>query len=242
MTNELIPDYRDPRVGGSMIRAACWLASEVGEGRVFTKEALRRAIPNVSQIDRRVRDLRDYGWVIDNSQTVSSLGLDEQRLTKIGVRVWIEGERRQVQRQAISDRVRQDVFNRDRHTCVRCGISAGEAFPDSPNTNARLTAAHVYPGSLGSGATAHDLVTACQRCNESLQQQTPSYLDQGQIEVRIQALGWRDRERLARWMRAERRDWDAVERVWAEFRQLPAAARAEIQHRLTRSLESDSDE
>ena len=119
--SEEIPDYRKAETGGSMIRAACWLASEVGEGTVFTKEALREAIPNVSQIDRRVRDLRGFGWVIDNNLTLQSLAPNEQRLTKIGVRVWVEEERRAAQRQPISDRVRQAVFNRDKHACVRCG-------------------------------------------------------------------------------------------------------------------------
>lgn len=236
--SEEIPDYRKAETGGSMIRAACWLASEVGEGTVFTKEALREAIPNVSQIDRRVRDLRDFGWVIDNNLSVQSLAPNEQRLTKIGVRVWIEEERRAAQRHPISDRVRQAVFNRDKHACVRCGIAAGEEFPDDPGTTARLTAAHVYPGSLGSDATEADLVTACQRCNESLQQQTPTYLDDSQVQVRIQSLGWSDRRRLLKRMQSGRREWDDVDRVWADYCQLPAVAREKLEEQLFNSIEN----
>jgi hypothetical protein len=65
-----------------MITGALWLAAEVGEGGVFTKEQVRQAFPGISQADRRIRDLRDYGWVIHTNTDDASLASGEQRLVK----------------------------------------------------------------------------------------------------------------------------------------------------------------
>ncbi|NED80912.1 hypothetical protein G3I76_12555, partial [Streptomyces sp. SID11233] len=65
---------------GGRVRVALWLVSVVGEGNPFTKTELRTAFPDESQIDRRLRDLRDWGWVIHNSRDDESLRPEEQRL------------------------------------------------------------------------------------------------------------------------------------------------------------------
>jgi len=220
-----IPDFNDPQTGGSMIRAACWLATTVGEGGLFTKEELRAAIPGVSQIDRRVRDLRKYGWVIEESRIGAGLTMTEQRLVKIGAHVWDPSAKKAANISVISARVRDEVFFRDGHTCVRCGIAVGETFDDDPSTTARLTAAHLYPDSLGGKATAADLVTTCQRCNESLQQQTNNYLDASQVLVKIKGLGRDQRRTLLKRLEMNRRELDKVDQVAAEFRQLPGVER-----------------
>lgn len=232
-----VPDYSDPATGGSMVRAAAWLAAVVGEGGIFTKEQLREAIPNVAQIDRRVRDLRDYGWVIEESRMGRDLDTNEQRLVTIGVPVWDPEARRAATPMAISARVREEVFFRDGHACVRCGIAAGEAFDDAPHIRARLTAGHLYPSSLGGRATASDLVTTCQRCNESIQQSTHNYLNAQQVMVRIQSLGKPDRARLLRRMESNMREPDRVDNAWREFRQLPGVEREAVKAALKKLLE-----
>lgn len=222
-----------------MVRGAIWLANEVGEGNVFTKEALRQAIPGQSQIDRRVRGLRDFGWRIDNSNEDGSLRPDEQRLVKIGVPVWDKDAYRANRPPYISDRVRQEVFTRDEHRCVRCGALAGEEFVDRPGTRVRLTAAHVYPASLGSKATARDLVTTCQRCNEPLRQHTSNYLDAKQVWQRIRDRGIREKRTLITWMENDRREVSSLEVLFGHYRQLPAAERAGIRDRLRGQLGDD---
>ena len=210
------------------MRAAAWLASEIGEGGVFTKEALRNAVPGMSQIDRRVRDLRDYGWIIEESRVGTGLGSSEQRLVKIGAPVWDKAARKAAKRSTINAKTREEVFARDGHACVRCGIAAGEAFDDEPDVKARLTAAHVYPNSLGGNASANDLVTACQRCNEEIQAETHNYFTGDQVWVQVQSLGGRDRERLVTRMRTNRFDADKVDRVWRAYKQLPGAERDRV--------------
>lgn len=211
-----------------MIRAACWLASEIGEGNLFTKEALRAALPGVAQIDRRVRDLRKFGWVIEEARTGSGLGTNEQRLAKIGVHVWDKEARDTAKVPTISAKVREEVFHRDGHACRRCGIAAGEPFDDDGSVVARLTAGHIYPDSLGSKATASDLVTTCQRCNESVQNQTRNYFSLDQLIERARSLSADDRQVLLSWVDADRRAVSDVEQLWRDFRQLPAAEREEF--------------
>lgn len=90
-----VPRWDDPQLkAGAMVRGALWLAREIGEGHIFTKEQVRRTFPGISQIDRRIRDLRDYGWVIHTSSDDARLRIDEQRLVKIGVPVWDSKARR----------------------------------------------------------------------------------------------------------------------------------------------------
>src|SRR5258707_11496461 len=81
------PDWHTYKAG-TMIRSALWLVQEVGEGNEFTKQQLREAFPAVSQIDRRVRDLRKYGWVILTNTEDAQLTAEEQRFVQRGVPVW----------------------------------------------------------------------------------------------------------------------------------------------------------
>src|SRR5687768_11563496 len=87
-----LPKWNDPSLKvGTMIRIALWLISEIGIGNRFTKEALRQAFPGVAQSDRRLRDLRKYGWVIHTNTEDASLKTDEQRLVAVGKPVWVRG-------------------------------------------------------------------------------------------------------------------------------------------------------
>ncbi|GGU67871.1 hypothetical protein [Lentzea flava] len=93
-----LPRWNDPRLNlGSMVRVALWLATEVGQGNTFTQKDLRDAFPGVAQIARRMRDLRDYGWVLETSREDPTLSTEELRLTTIGTPVWNAQERRTAQ-------------------------------------------------------------------------------------------------------------------------------------------------
>lgn len=86
-----LPSWRDEKFG-TMKRAALWLVTVVGEGNVFTKEDVKNAFPGISQADRRVRDLRDYGWQIDTHREDALLGQHEQRFVAQGQPVWEPGK------------------------------------------------------------------------------------------------------------------------------------------------------
>ena len=219
-----------------MVRVAQWLAGSVGEGGVFTKQQMRAQFPGVEQIDRRMRDLRAYGWQIHEARVGAGLDMNELRLVKIGVPIWDPAARKAAAPQTISSKVRQEVFHRDGHACVRCGVASGEEFDDRPGVTARLTAAHIYPGGLGGKASAADLVTACQFCNEALRDETPNYLDADQVLVRARGLGKAEQRRLLARIQNNRRETDKVDQVWRAFRQLSAVERERVQRALEETI------
>jgi hypothetical protein len=95
-----LPRWDDPSLTlGSMMRAALWLVTVVGEGNKFTKQDLREAFPGIAQIDRRMRDLRDFGWIIDTTREDPTLAAEEFRLVQAGVPVWDRNRRVEAQLQ-----------------------------------------------------------------------------------------------------------------------------------------------
>src|SRR5688500_10774854 len=105
-----LPDWRDDRFG-TMIRSGLWLVTVVGEGNIFTKQELRDAFPGVSQVDRRVRDLRKYGWKIYANTEDAQLHTEEQRFVAQGVPVWDQQARRKADAAAAVTAVdRQEVL------------------------------------------------------------------------------------------------------------------------------------
>jgi hypothetical protein len=84
-----LPRWDDQKLNlGSMVRTALWLTTVIGEGNKFSMEDLRDAFPQVAQISRRMRDLRDYDWVIATSREDPTLSPNEFRLVRAGVPVW----------------------------------------------------------------------------------------------------------------------------------------------------------
>lgn len=216
---------------GTRIRVALWLYTEIGEGQRFSKQQLRKAIPDVEQIDRRMRDLRPAGWIIKTYRDMASLSADELFLEKVGTHVWKPGQR-SVGLRAISGKVRREVMERDGHRCVRCGVSAGEEYFDDPGSYARLTLGHVTPHKHGSGAQLEDLVTECARCNETTKHLTGVQFSAEQVWDRIQELPKKEKIKLLAWMAAGRRATTDTEQIWARYRQLPAAHRDDLEKRL----------
>jgi hypothetical protein len=101
MVDRELPDWTSSKMG-TMVRAALWLVTKVGEGNVFTREQLRAAFPETAQVDRRVRDLRDHGWVIDTNREDPTLSFGESRFVHAGAPVWEPGSRRPVAARARS--------------------------------------------------------------------------------------------------------------------------------------------
>ncbi|MEV6181213.1 HNH endonuclease [Streptomyces sp. NPDC052015] len=229
-------DWRDEGLG-TRVRVALWLRDEVGEGETFKKQALRAAIPGSEQVDRRMRDLRPAGWVIKTYRDKPSLKADELFLEKIGLPVWDQEHRAAGLRQ-ISSRTRRRIYERDGHMCRRCGVAAGEAYPDEPGSRARLTLGHVNPHKSGSGAGPADLITECARCNESVGHLTGPQMTREQVWDRIKELPVRNKRELLSWMTVDSRAQSATERAWGMYRQLPAELRDGVRRGLEELLES----
>lgn len=192
---------------------------------------LRDAIPGVNQVDRRVRSLRQADWIIHEYRTHSGLAADEFLLERIGVPVWEPGLAG-YGLSRVTSRTRNEVMARDNNRCVRCGIAAGEPYPDDPNATARLTLGHVTPAGHRGSAGPENLVTECARCNETAQTQTAARPSADQVWDRISRLGRADKLRILSWLQAGGREFSAAETAFMLARQLPGVERELILSRL----------
>ncbi|WP_314252727.1 hypothetical protein [Streptomyces sp. DSM 40907] len=220
-----LPSWTDQKLG-TMKRAALWLVTVVGEGNAFTKEDVKAAFPGVSQADRRVRDLRDFGWRIDTHREDVTLGQHEQRFVAPGEPVWEPGKGTKPGT-SITDTQRREVLARDGHHCRSCGITPGETFAGTYES-AQLDIAR-RPVLLPNGTSTVELVAECNRCRvggRGLTADLKSVLD------RLGRLGALERKTISDWLVADTREFAEVERLWADIRTLPADARGRVREAL----------
>lgn len=221
-----IPAWNDPEFkGGTMIKCALWLVQEIGEGNTFTKEQLRHAFPGVSQADRRLRDLRDFKWVILTSTEDASLLAEDQRFVQAGVPVWDPAARRAASPQkALSAKQKQAVLARDDYMCTVCGIGGAEPYADDSNQTAVLSVTRRLTV-LPDGREEALLVTECKRCRAGSKGQT---VRADEVIAGIKSLDGPDQRRLARWAERGRRGSTPLERAWNAYRRLPGEAQQEV--------------
>lgn len=223
-----LPSWQD-KGRGSMVRAALWLEREVGEGNIFKKSELREAFPDVSQIDRRIRDLRDYGWQIDTRREDDRLLQDEQRYVKKGAEVWIPGQRRTnaKARAGLSAQQRTRIMAGDDHICRSCGISAGETYPDGQQ-DAQLDVAR-RKVIQEDGSEDVQFVTECNRCRVGGRDRVD---DVGTLVEAARGLTQLELKVLRGWMAAGQRTLGPAEKVWGRYRALPEESRKAVQQAL----------
>ncbi|MEV5602943.1 hypothetical protein AB0L33_16030 [Streptomyces sp. NPDC052299] len=225
-----LPAWDDPEFkGGTMIKCALWLVQEIGEGNTFTKEQLRRAFPGISQVDRRLRDLRDFKWVVLTSTEDASLLAEDQRFVRAGVPVWDPAARRAASPQkALSAKQKQAVLARDDYMCTVCGIGGAEQYADDSNQTAVLSVTRRLTV-LPDGREETLLVTECKRCRAG-DDGRPARSDE--VVAEIKRLDPADQRRLARWAERGRRGSTPLERAWNAYRRLPEEARQEVRRAL----------
>jgi hypothetical protein len=223
-----IPKWNDPKLkAGTKIKAALWLVSEVGVGNTFTKEQLRQAFPGVTQIDRRVRELRAHGWVIDTRAEDVALNHDEQRFVATGQPIWQREGDMYDHTGTISAKIRRKTFAEDDYQCVTCGIAGGETYPEAPHIKAVLSLSRRSIRS-SEGVNSRMLVTECQRCRAGIEGR--SEVDVANLLRQIEALDAPGLAVFRRWVVTGRRR--LLDRLWGEFRRLPYAAQNDIRKRL----------
>jgi hypothetical protein len=222
-----IPTWNDPKLkAGTMVRTALWLLSEVGLGNTFTKEKHRQVFSGVAQADRRLRDLRKYGWIIHTSAEDVSLNSNEQRFVAAGSSVWQPGVKRQTAKETISAKIRMATFAEHDYQCAVCGIAAGERYQDEGPAAAVLSVASqriVSPD----GEERQLFTCVCKRCRAGSSGNTidlPKLLDE------IEKLESSDRASFLRWIVRGRRD--ALDRAWSKYRNLASGAKDLIRTRL----------
>lgn len=225
-----LPAWNDPEFkGGTMIRCALWLVQVIGEGNTFTKEQLRDAFPGISQADRRLRDLRDFKWVILTNTEDASLLTEDQRFVKAGVPVWDPVARRAAApgKRATAKQTRE-ALERDGYMCTLCGIGGAEPYSDDSNQTAVLSVTQRLTV-LPDGREETMLVTECKRCRAGSSGQ-PARADE--VVAEIKSLDPADQRRLARWAERGRRGSTPLERAWNAYRRLPGEARQEVREAL----------
>ncbi|WP_411107156.1 hypothetical protein [Streptomyces sp. cmx-4-9] len=227
-----LPAWNDPELkGGTMIRGALWLLQEVGEGNTFTKEQLRDAFPGIAQADRRLRDLRDFKWVILTNTEDASLLAEDQRFVEAGVPVWDRAARRAAAPQkSVSAKQAQAVLARDHYMCTVCGIGGAEPYPDDSNQTAVLSVSR-RPTVLLDGREETLLVTECKRCRAG---GDGGAARADEVAAEIRSLDPADQRRLVRWAERGRRGSTPIERAWNAYRRLPGDAREEVRAALDR--------
>lgn len=221
-----LPSWSDEKIG-TMKRAALWLVSVVGEGNVFTKSELREAFPGTAQIDRRMRDLRDHGWRIDTSREDAVLDAHEQRFVQQGEPVWEPGKGRSRSAMPVTATQRREILQRDGYFCRSCGISAGQIYAGTYEAAQLDIARRQVRGP--DGATALELVTECNRCRIGGRALAA---DAGQVLSRVERLGALELRILAGWVADDRREFSALEQLWADYRTLPEESRARVREAL----------
>ncbi|MGN6605635.1 MAG: hypothetical protein ACTHMS_01305 [Jatrophihabitans sp.] len=225
-----MPPWNDPSINvGTMIRGALWLVQVVGAGNTFTKADLREAFPGVSQADRRIRDLRDYGWVIRASNEDATLLPEEQRFESVGVPVWDPQQRRSAGfRRTLSAREKQAIMARDGYLCVVCGIGAAEPYPDDPLQTAVLA---VYQATTAVNSKYSDgYATECKRCHAGA---GSNEAELAELLMQLNALAPDERRQLVNWLKRGRRQPSRLDVVWHGVSRLPAELRADLEHQLT---------
>ncbi|MFF7328559.1 hypothetical protein [Streptomyces sp. NPDC008150] len=218
-----MPSWQDTGIG-SMARTALWLVQKVGEDQIFTKAELREAFPDVAQIDRRMRDLRDHGWKIATSREDPTLRQQEQRFVARGADVWIPGQSKAPKHKAsLTANQRSKVLDEDGYVCRTCGIAVGETYEDGI-TGAVLNVARrkvIQPD----GTAEFENVTECKRCGAG---SSGRQADLGQVLDQVAALSPMEQRVLTNWIDQDRRSLSPVDRVWGQYRTLPAPSRAAV--------------
>lgn len=198
---------------GTMVRVARWLLDEVGEGAVFTKDSLRMAFPAVGQVDRRMRDLRDYDWVIHTNLEDGALAPSELRFVHLGAPVWERGVSR---RQTISSVDRRAALLAASFMCSQCGVSAGNAYPDNDLETGVLA---VHRSDLG-------VYVSCGRCGPLCATGEPSPPDLAASRF-ISGLTSAEIAQLQEWL-ASSRPTSAVDKAWSLLSRLSASSQEQI--------------
>ncbi|MBP2189952.1 hypothetical protein [Nocardia goodfellowii] len=206
-----------------MKRAALWLVQEVGAGELFTKTQLREAFPETSQIDRRMRDLRDFDWRIDTNREDPALGAHEQRFVKQGVAVWEPGKGTRKTGVTITAAERHALMMRDGHKCRSCGIGPGEQYAGTYVTSQLDVARRLVR--LPDGTESMQLMIECSRCRIGGRELTA---DLAEVLSRIGRLPLYEKKMLASWVAQDARKFSETEDLWAAYRTLPADSRDKV--------------
>lgn len=222
------------RPQSSLIRVAGFIAS-VGTNNVFTMSDLLEAVPGVAQADRRMRDLREMGWTIENYKTNPQLRPEQFLVRRIGTRIDLGERRPSTSRKSVTGSKRRHVLERDGYSCQICGITAAMEYDDEPARRAVMTVGHIVPAKRGGTGEEYNLRTECTRCAAAARGDENLSTDE-LISLTRAVDNLEEKERLFSWMAVGRRSIDGTERAFNEWARLPAAQRLETMTKLAQQI------
>lgn len=223
-----LPEWNDPGLrAGTMIRTALWLVSEIGLGNTFSKEQHRQVFSGVTQADRRLRDLRTFGWIIHTSSEDVSLNSNEQRLVTVGLHVWEPGIRKPSLVRILSAKERMAVFAKTDYRCCVCGIAGGENYSDAPQMTAVLSVSKRDVAQVN-GSIETEYLPECKRCRAGTRGVSDDIM---QVLAKIEQLDSADRAAILRLIVGGTDG--QLTCTWTDFRRLSEVARCEVRRHLT---------
>ncbi|MCX5056805.1 MULTISPECIES: hypothetical protein [unclassified Streptomyces] len=203
----------------SKVKVAEFLAA-VGEGNVFTKLQLFEGVPGVAQADRRMRDLRELGWRIDNYKTDPHLQPDEYRLSEIGTRIDLGEQPKESPRPRIPAVRRREALEKAGFACQTCGMQAGEPYPDDEDQRAVLSVHFVDP-TPPVDTELSNLRVECQRCNAGTRGSGTMLPTSDEVLTRAYRLSSREeKRRLYLLMKSGHRERDEVDLIFGDWLRL----------------------
>lgn len=143
-------------------------------GKVVSHTELQQASGGAAEWARRLRELRDEGWLIKSHNDRSDLKPGEYILEAI-----VQQERPYAFARPISKRVRAQVLERNGYTCQMCGAAAGDSDDLNPGRIVRLHIGHIRDRSHGGTDELTNLRALCSTCNQgakNIVQEPPSLI------------------------------------------------------------------
>lgn len=211
---------------------------------MFSKDALRDMLRmpdgrGIEQIDRRMRELREAGWVIRTYKDMATLAPSELFLEKIGAHTWEPGYR-PPRAMTVNATDRRKVYARDGLRCKACGIDFGDEYPHlaalGKHVKARPTVGHWTPRERGGTDDLWNLRAECHLCNEQSRNLSETPVDVRLLKRNVKELRREDKRTLAGWLLAGRRTFTPLENIWAEIQKLPEPDKADIRQLLGEML------
>lgn len=217
---------------GDEIKLCAWLNGALQTGDTFTmpelREALGNAAPNTAEhLNRRLRELRVRdGWVIPSNKDDGALPVGTYRVETKG---WHPGSGvPRARKNAISQKTRRLVFERDGRRCTVCGVGANEPYPGEGAT-ASITVGHILANANGGSSSDTDnLRTECRRCNEPVRQEMRVPETLAEVLPDIRNLKKLEKQRLREWLAKGTRTRDRLDLAHDRARLLSPSERADL--------------
>jgi len=142
---------RDPNKVGAREKLKAFFLANLG--RVVTSDQLR-AVAQISEWARRVRELRDEeGYQILSHNDRDKLKPNEYLL--------VTKTKKRVHKRGLSGDLRKKILQRDGYTCQICGAGPGDDAPCEPGKKVRLQVDHIQPISQGGTDDEDNLRVTC---------------------------------------------------------------------------------